>query len=442
MRSLFEILRRIAMDLLSKYDVIVAGGGPAGICAAIAAGREGASTVLIERYGFLGGMSTAALVYPQEIVDRLVERGESPGHLRDTVGFTHTLTPFQPEAFKLLALEMLREANVTLLLHSFIDNVHVENDNITAIEVTGKSGRIKIFGKVFIDCTGDADLVALSGAPFQKGRAEDGLTQPMTLKFRLRNVDVDQIKAYMIENPDEFVDSTPIAELPHLPLTGVAGFNSIWQQGKLSINRQNFLFFIGPEPDEVLVNSTRVQGLDPTNIEHLSEAEEIGRKQVLELLHYMKAHLPGFNNAVLSHTGTQIGVRESRRLEGLYSLTMEDVVSARPFPDAIAHSGYPIDVHAPTGSGIISAWPDGGGAYDIPYRCLVSSKIHNLLAAGRCISTTHEALGTTRLTPSCMATGEAAGVAATLAAQGNKPVKDIDVNELRNKLRTSGAYLK
>lgn len=447
------------MNQTIEADVVVVGGGPAGINAAIAAGRQGVRTVLIERHGFVGGMSTAASVYPwmtfhteqgeqviqgiaQEIVDRLMQAGGSPGHLRDTVGFVHTVTPYHAEIFKVLVLDMLKEAGVQLLVHSFVDRVIAEDGRIRAVEITGKSGRIAIRGSVFVDTSGDADLAYLSGAPVFKGRDGDHRTQPMTMKFRMRGVDLERVRRYMIENPDNFYRKTPIAELDKIPLTGVQGFYSQWKEANLPINRDQVLFFTGPADDEVLVNCTRVQGLDATNVLDLTQAEEEGRRQVLMMAEFMQKKLPGFERASISSVGTQIGVRESRRIDGLYHLTIEDVVEGRKFDDVIARSGYPVDIHDPTGKGVKAAWIGGDGAYDIPYRCLVAKEIDNLLAAGRCISTTHEALATTRLTPSCMATGQAAGTAAALAYQRSVRAADVDVAELQAELLKENACLR
>jgi hypothetical protein len=441
-----------------EADIVVCGGGPAGVNAAIAAGRSGARTILIERYGFLGGMSTAALVYPwmtyhtvdgnqvikgiaQEIIDRLMELGASPGHVRDTVGFTRTITPFHPEVYKVLALDMLKEAGVKVLAHSFLHEAEVRDNRIAAVCVATKAGIIRVTGQVFIDTTGDADVAHLAGAPCLSGRDSDSLTQPMTMKFRMRGVDLDKVKQYMLEHRDEFYRKTPFDELEQLPLSGVLGFYKHWKEADLPINRDQVLFFTGPEPDEVLVNTTRVQGLNGTDPEDLSLAEELGRKQVLMVAEFMKNHLPGFERASISSVGAQIGIRESRRIQGRYTLQAEDVVAGRRFPDAIARSGYPIDIHDPSGKGVTAAWPQGDGAYDIPYGCLVANGIENLLVGGRCISTSHEALATTRLTPSCMATGQAAGTAAGIAVKQQLLPGEVDVEELRRKLTEDGAIV-
>lgn len=447
------------MRQIIEADVVVIGAGPAGVNAAIAAGRTGARTVLIERYGFIGGMSTAALVYPwmtfhtsegkqviggiaQEIIDRLQAIGASPGHVRDTCGFVHTVTPYHPEVYKVLAVDMLKEAGVKLLLHSFIDEVHTSApDRIASVSLTSKSGRIEIKGQMFVDTSGDADVAYLAGARCLKGRDHDQATQPMTMKFRMRNVNIPVIKQYMLDHPDEFYPKTPFDELEHLPVTAVQGFYKHWQQANLPINRDQVLFFTGPEADEVLVNMTRVQGLDGTNVEDLTEAEEHGRKQVFMVANFMRNHLPGFESAVISQVGAQIGIRETRRIEGVYTLQMDDVVAGRRFEDCIARSGYPIDVHSPKGGDVIVSWVEGDGAYDIPFRCLLSQNISNLLAAGRCISTSHEALGTTRLTPSCMATGQAAGTAAGLAVLQGAELLQLDVKQLQQTLMEQGALL-
>ena len=445
------------MQQTIEADIVVAGGGPAGINAALAAGRSGLKTVLIERYGFVGGMSTAALVYPwmtfhtmsgkqvikgiaQEIVDKLIARNASPGHVRDTVGFVHTITPYHPEVYKVLVLDLFKEAGVMPLFHSFVDSVQMEGNRMTAVEVTGKSGRFRIKASQFIDTTGDADLAFLAGATCLKGRQSDGKTQPMTMKFRMRGVNLEKVKRYMLEHPDEFYEKTPFDELEQLPLTGIMGFYKHWKEAGLPINREGFLIFTGPEADEVLVNTTRVQGLDGTDVQDLTEAEYEGRKQVLMVAEYMR-NLPGFEHASLSQVGAQIGIRETRRIKGQYVLQMEDVVSGRRFDDVIARSGYPIDIHDPSGKGVTAAWIDGDGAYDIPFRSLLPDKVENLIVGGRCISTSHEALATTRLSPSCMATGQAAGVAAAIACRKKAAIPDIDVRELQAKLIEQGAVL-
>nr|WP_145406436.1 FAD-dependent oxidoreductase [Paenibacillus xylanexedens] len=439
-------------------DVIVVGGGPAGIAAAIAAGRQGARVVLVERYGFVGGMSTAAMVYPwmtfhteqgeqvirgiaQEIVDRLQACEGSPGHLRDTVGFVHSVTPYDPAVYQVVALEMLEEAGVRLLLHSFVDGVAVVDDRVEAVRVTSKSGQLELQADVFVDASGDADVAYLAGAAVAQGRDTDSQSQPMTMKFRMRGVNLERVKQYMQEHPEDFYEKTPFAELDTIPLTGVSGFYSHWKKAAVPIQRDQVLFFTGPAEDEVLINCTRVQGLDATDVTDLTVAEQEGRKQVLLIAEFLRRDVPGFERASISAVAPQIGIRESRRVIGHYALTQEDVVAGRKFDDVIARSGYPVDIHDPSGQGVTAAFIQGDGAYDIPYRCLLSQNISNLLAAGRCISTTHEAHATTRLTPSCMATGEAAGTAAALVVKLKLAPAMLPISLLQTELRRSGAAI-
>lgn len=445
------------MQQSEHYDVAVLGGGPAGIAAAIRAARSGARTILIERYGFLGGMSTLALVYPwmtfhtavgdqvikgiaQEIVDRLMQLGASPGHLRDTVGFVYSLTPYHPEVYKVLAFDMLQEAGANLLLHSFVTDVEVQDQRITEVTVQNKSGRRRIAAKAFVDATGDGDVAFAAGAAWEQGN-QSKKVQPMTMKFRMRGVDLAAVKAYMQRNPEEFYEKSLISELDQLPLTGVMGFYKAWEEAGLPIPRDGVLFFTGPGPDEVLVNVSRVSGLDPTDAEHLTAAEIEGRKQVLLLEQFFREHIAGFENAVVSAVGTQIGIRETRRILGEYVLSGLDVLDGRRFPDVIARSGYPIDIHNPEGAGVTANFIREGGAYDIPYRSIVPRDVDNLLLAGRCISTTHEAQATTRLTPSCMAIGEAAGAAAALAARIDCRAAEVPIDQLQSALLEGGAEL-
>lgn len=440
-----------------SYDVIVLGGGPAGIMAAIGSARNGASTLLIERYGFLGGMSTAALVYPwmtfhssageqvikglaQELVDRLRERGASPGHLRDTIGFAYSLTPYHPEVFKVVATEMLQESGAELLLHTSAIDVKQENGVIDSVTVYNKSGIETLRAKFFVDATGDADIAYRAGAPWEQGN-ENHKVQPMTMKFRMKGVRTDRIKQYMKEHPDQFYEKSLIAQLDDVPLTAVSGFFDLWNRANLSIPREGVLFFIGPGEDEALINVSRVSGLDPTSASDLTKAELEGRKQVLELERFFRERIPGFEQASVSAVGTQIGVRETRRIVGQYVLTGIDVLNARRFPDVIARSGYPIDIHNPEGKGITANFIREGGAYDIPYRCIVPRQVTNLLLAGRCISTTHEAQATTRLTPSCMAIGQAAGTAAAIAVRLGCANTDVPVDVLQRTLIAQRAEL-
>jgi hypothetical protein len=444
---------------VKSHDVLVVGGGNAGCAAALAAARNGARTLLVERYGFLGGTATAAMVGPwmtfhsgeerivggiaQEIVERLVARGASPGHLHDASDYVATITPFDPEIHKALLFEMMREAGVELLLHAyFLEALHDDAGVVTGARFATVGGTRDLRATVSIDATADAYVAASAGVAVQQGDAA-GRVQPATLIFRLSHVDLAQTARYLRENPSEMRTSLPPSERTPERLTAVAGLYSLWARararGEVSVQRELVSFFASPYPDEVTVNMTRVVNIDPLDPDDLTRAEVEARAQVMELFAFFKRDVPGFANCRLAATATQIGIRESRRIVGLYTLTRDDVLQGRTFADAVARSAYPIDIHNPTGSGTTTQRLAPGAAYEIPYRCLVPERVDGLLVAGRCISTTHEALASTRLTPTVMSLGQAAGTGAAIAAARGIAPRAVDARELRGALQRDGA---
>jgi len=441
-----------------QSEVIVAGGGPAGVCAAIAAARAGAKVLLVEQYGQLGGMSTMGSVLPwmtfhdkqgfqtirgiaEEIVQRLIKIGRSRGHVPDTMGETSTITPFDPEALKALLAQMCREAGVELLFHTFLFKVETKGRAIKALYAANKDGEICFEAECFIDATGDADLAALSGCAYEKGRAEDGMMQPVTMNFSMANVDFEKIRQYMVENPKDFHFNTQLDQLDELP-NSVSGFFSKWEQGKremgLNIERDRLLFFRGYRDDIAAVNTTRVIGIDGTRAEDLTRADIEGREQAMAVAELLTRYVPGFENAYILSTGAVIGVRETRRILGRYVMTREDLVAGRMFRDTIAVNAYTIDVHQPDGAGFIQYEVP---AYGISYKALLPVELDNLAVAGRSVSTTREAQGSVRTTPSCMAMGQAAGTAAALAVKSSRILADVDIARLQNTLRENGAYV-
>ncbi len=429
-----------------QYDVIVVGGGPSGITAALAAGRANVSTLLIERYGFLGGMSSSALVYPwftfhdlsgnqvikgiaQEIVDQLIERGGSPGHMRDSSGFVWSVTPFDKEIYKSLALDLLSDAKVDILLHSFVSDLQVIDRKITSLKTVGKYGNTEVEGKIIIDATGDADVAALSGAPCILGRPGDGKVQAMTYIFRLGGVKAAPIKAYYLEHPDEFYTPAVPVDSKDLPLTGVSGFFKHWENAPASIPRDRFLFFIGPRPGEITVNTTRILDTNPTQADQITHAEIKGRKQAELLTAFMKETLPGFENSYLLETPTQIGVRESRRIAGQFQLSESDIINGTSFSDGIARCGYPIDIHMPDNAAMTLI--DFKKSYEIPYRVMLPRKIDNLLVTGRAVSSSHDAFASLRVSIPVMALGQAAGSTAALCIKANGNPADVNIEELQ-----------
>ncbi|WP_059053398.1 FAD-dependent oxidoreductase [Paenibacillus senegalimassiliensis] len=447
---------------MEALDVIVVGGGISGVMAAVAAAKSGAKTLIVESQGYLGGTLTANGVGPMmtfhageklaiqgltnELIERLKRIGKSPGHIFDTVGFTYSVTPFDAEALKVELESMILENGGQILYHTMLAEVHTEDQRITEITVCNKSGLSKLAAKVFIDATGDGDLSVRAGAAFTKGRESDGAMQPMTLKMKMINVDIAKVKAYIHAHPEDFPlykgDTSIIEDAPRLSTAGfVSLFKQAKERGEISIPREDILFFETNTPGEVILNTTRILGHDGTDAWSLSRAETVGRKQCRELELFVKKYIPGFENAIVESTGPSIGVRGSRQIVGLYTLTAADILSQTPFEDTIAHSGYPIDIHNPDGEGTKHEKLEWGGMYSIPYRCLVTPSLHNVIVIGRCLSATFEAQAAVRTTPTTGAIGHAGGVAAAQAALHDLNVQEVDVAKVQQVLKEQGAYL-
>jgi glycine/D-amino acid oxidase-like deaminating enzyme len=448
--------------LAAETDVLVAGGGPAGLGAALGAANAGARVILAERYGFLGGNATAALVMPlmsfhtqnprgekegaatllptdhgpgrpvvagalTALLERLVKSGGAiPPSLK-----TGYVVPFDPEIFKLAALDLLDEAGVRFLFHAFASDI-VEHREVTGVVFETKSGPIVIRARVVVDCTGDGDLAARAGAPCEIGRDEDGLVQPMTLMFRVTEFERAAFNAYVKEHPDQW-----------------RGVHGLWDlirkasaAGELRLAREDMLFFASPHDREISVNSTRVTNVLGTDVWDLSYAEWESRRQMRQIAAFLRRYVPGFEKAYVVQSGVNIGVRETRRILGDYQLTADDILQARKFPDVIARSTYPLDIHNPEGTGTTLKRLPPGESYDIPLRCLLPQKVEGLIVAGRCISGTHEAHSSYRVMPVSMATGQAAGVCAALAVRRKKPPRAVLVTDVQDELVRQGANLR
>ncbi len=446
-----------------RWNVIVCGGGLSGVCAATAAARNGARTLLVERDGCLGGTMTNALVGPmmtfhspseqvvgglaQEVVDRLVAMHASPGHVLDTSDYCYTITPFDAEALKLVCQRLVLEAGGQILYHALVTGVVKQGSALTGIQVTHKAGVETLEADVIIDASGDADVAWLAGAPFEFGRPEDGRVQPVSLMFKLTNVDNAALRAYTAAHPQEAtLDERQVQAYLGQPLNKNAGFReklkTYIDAGRIPIQREDILFFNTIHEDEFIVNTSRIAGVNPLDPWALSAAENLGREQVAALYEFFKNEIPGFANARLAAVGQRLGVRESRRIRGEYVLSGQDILEQRHFPDAIARSSYPVDIHSLVpGEKSDRGYEYHGETYEIPYRCLVPLQVDQLLVAGRCISTTREAQGSVRVSPTCMAFGQAAGTAAVLAMRQECPPRLVETGELRTLLKSQGALL-
>jgi len=446
-----------------RTQVLVAGGGAAGISAAISAARNGARTLLIEYNGFLGGISaTLAWIGFHDQTYRQVVKGlpfEFIERLRawDAASEFHldpkcsSIVGVDNHLWKVLAIRMAQEAGVELMLHTHVVDTIREGDRIAGVVVEHKSGRQEIRADVTIDCSGDGDVGARGGVPWEKGRTGDGLVQAPTLVFRLGGID----RAAFIEgckdpanNYREWLSPHPelwekmMSRIDTEPMFITGGFAGLVERarrdGEFDVPQSRIVGVKSHVPDEFLVVTTRVLGLDPTDQSSLTEAYSRIYQQVPVVARFFRNYLPGCENARIREIAPMLGIRESRRILGDYVLTADDVVAGRCFDDAVAMGGYHIDIHRPSGT-----WVDSRNveAYTIPFRSLIGRGVDGFLMAGKCLSATHEAVASSRVIPICMAQGQAVGTAAALAAVSRRSLRDLKPSELRSRLVDQGAEL-
>ncbi len=482
-----------AFASVTDWDVVIVGGGTAGFVAAIAAARTGATTLLVERYQVLGGMMTGGLVngihtmrihqgirganpyqpttyqaqqvirgIAQEVVDRLVDmggafakKGESPSIVR-----------FDAEALKYLISEMLDEAGAEVWLSSLMTDTVVDDGVLKAIVVHNKSGRHLVRARAFVDASGDADVAVASGAPYEKGRGQDARSMPASLVFIMGGVDLYKTFEHLRRVPDDLDKGNPDdyerfhrqgqpislenfkASLKRAVEAGdfpppIDAANPVGYFG-LATNVRNGRVV----PGETTHIMDAVYNLDLANGSDLSEGIHRARRQVMYAVKFFQKYIPGFENAYLLQTADQLGIRETRRIVGDYVLKAEEILDGKKFEDRIARGGRALNVHAEEGGeGEASyggqRWFEikGGQSYDVPYRILLPQKVEGLLVAGRCVSVDHMGLGSLRGEPLCMATGQAAGVAAALAAKQGVMPRDLDVRLVQEKLVEQNADL-
>ncbi|WP_142690411.1 FAD-dependent oxidoreductase [Clostridium tertium] len=442
-------------------DILIIGGGPSGIIAAKAAAADGNKVTLIERGGYLGGCATKSLVIPlmtfhagkkqivmgyaNELIERVKQNGGTIGHIEDPLGVAATVTPIETEVYKYIAQEYLLEAGVEVLYHTEALDVEVNEKNINSILAKTRSGIYEINAKYYIDATGDGEIAYLSGNEMNIGREKDGKCQPMTMMFKVSNVDIDELVKYVEDNKDEFVLGKNIKSLLDTKRVAISGFFSkikeATKNGDFTVNRDRVLFFELNRRGEVAINMSRV--IDKISVRDfdLSEATIEGRRQVIEIYNFLKKYIPGFKKAILVQSGDEIGVRESRRLVGEYQLTEKDIVTKKMFEDTIALGSWPIDIHDPDGKELDLMEMKIGDYYGIPYRALLPKEINNLIVTGRAISTTHEALASMRVSPICMALGQAAGIAAKICFKFKKDFRELSYEELKVELLKSNQVI-
>ena len=422
------------LEVRASYDVIVAGSGPAGICAAVAAARQGAKVARVERYGVVGGNLTAGYVGP---ILGMVSKGTMRDEIvqllgvpeNDMIGETGRAHDF--ERAKMLLAQFVNHPNIDVYLQTTVTDVVKEGNAVVGLIVTAGEGQFVIKGAVTVDATGDGLVSYLAGAQTEKGR-EDGLMQPVTLEFTIAGVDeskgiicigdVDEVKL----GDERFLD--------YCKRLAVAG--EIPE--KIAAVRLHPMVYDGYRQ----VNTTQVNGVDMTRVEQIFKADLELREQMYLLEEFFHKHIPGYENCRVISSGTTTGVRETRRVIGDYVITAEEMAAGCRFDDVIVHRAeFIVDIHNPAGSGQAEEHIQYCDPYDLPYRCFTPKGVENLYTAGRCISGTHRAHASYRVMSICMAMGEAVGTAAALCAAEGVTPRELDVKKLQKSLTDKGIEL-
>ena len=447
-----------------KYEVAVIGGGPAGLSAAITAARAGRKVILLEKAGYLGGNATLGLPLlgfldldgrrivggiAQEYVNRLAERGQCLGHR--TCPKHNSVTNIDPEGFKVLAIEMCKEAGVDVILHLEACRTELEDGKLKRVILFGKGNEVAVEAEIFLDCTGDGDVAYLADCSFEAGQPGTGVLQPPTVMFTLEDVDTARLFDYIEEHPEEMTFSASIDHRPgydadyfrasknHVFVGLRKIFDRMHAEGKCPVDRETLIYIKSMNEGEVYVNSTRLLNTDATDILSLTNAELEGQLQAAKLTKMLQENVPGFEKCFISAIAPTLGVRETRRFKGIKYLTAEEICAGLIPDDTIGLGAYKIDIHSGTDRSTLFKTVEQ--PFGIPYGCLVSAEIPNLMFAGRNVSVDAATLASIRVMPHCMCMGQAAGQAAAMAISGNILPAQVDVAALREELYAQKAVL-
>lgn len=438
------------LEIKKETEVLVVGGGPAGIGAAVSAARQGKRVLLLEKRGYLGGNITACYVencnyflrgtgFSSEGIYSEIEKKALERYGNDNVR-ERNRNCFSSEYLKVFLDEFVQEAGVEILFHSFVNEVVLKGDRIEAVLIQTKKGPLAVAADMIIDTTGDGDVAFAAGVPFEQGRQKDGLCQPGTVSLRLAGADVEKLT----QEGDRLLEIGKT-------------FKEDYRAGKtgLACKRQDLPFGRLTKGGQVsYVNYSCAYGLDPTDVVDLSRGEMECRQYVMDIYQYLKEHFVEFRDAEVASIAPEIGFRDSRRIEGIYKLTIDDMESNRHFEDVIAVFPRFYDMLSPDANmdgdgkvegkgyvGHIYEPVEGGRSFEIPYRSLIPINVKNLLVAGRCISADHVAESGTRAISLCMMTGEAAGAAAALAVTNQVEPAQVPVKELQDILKKQNIKL-
>jgi len=420
---------------MDSFDFVILGAGSGGIVAAITAGRAGKTVALIDRRPALGGTpvhsgvtplmtfhckrseegrpknNVVASKIPMELIEHAIELGGSPGHTPDPIGFVETVTWVEPPILAEAMEALLAFSGATFIGGRSFAGAHVQGGRVHHIKLLNQRGKVeKIAGDYIIDASGDALIFAAAGEQTVIGRPGDGLTQPMTQIFTVKDIDLGQVVETQVSQPDDFVLGQDAKGLRENPVVGVSGYFSkvarAHEEGWWSVPRDRILFFGEKSSGRAVINTTRVTGFDPLDSAELKAAKTEGEKQVEIVFKLLKERVPGFEDAEIEGLAPAIGVRETRRIVGVKTLTEEMVLERQKDPDIVGKGAFPIDIHNPDDAGLTSAGVEQTGWYGIPFDCCRAVKCSNLYAAGRIISCDHRAFASVRVTPTVMSAAE------------------------------------